>query len=176
MARRKRIRTPPSLGFTQNPWGQSVNRFGPLALASEDEIEALHDASMSLLENTGVEVMSDTARNLFKDAGASVDMSSNRVRLDREMVTEFVTRAPSSFTLHARNPEHDIRVGEGHLSFTPATTPPFCSDLDRGRRAGNFDDFSNLLRLCQSLNSVHLLTGYPVEPQDLPVHTRHLDC
>ena len=50
------------------------------------------------------------------------------------------------------------------------------SDLDRGRRPGNFEDYCNLVRLCQSLNIVQFISGYPVEPADLPPATRHLDA
>ena len=48
------------------------------------------------------------------------------------------------------------------------------SDLDKGRRPGSFEDYCNLVRLCQSLN-MQFISGYPVEPADLPPATRHLD-
>src|SRR5262249_16630981 len=45
-----------------------------------------------------------------------------------------------------------------------------------GRRDGNFADYCTFIRLAQSLNIMHLIGGYPVEPIDLPPDTRHLDC
>ncbi len=48
--------------------------------------------------------------------------------------------------------------------------------MDGGRRPGKFEDYCNLLRMCQSLNIVHFISGYPVEPADLPPLTRHLDA
>ena len=56
------------------------------------------------------------------------------------------------------------------------SSPPNVSDLDNGRRPGCFEDFRNLVRVATSLNTVHFFAGYPVEPIDLPVPTRHLDC
>jgi trimethylamine--corrinoid protein Co-methyltransferase len=53
---------------------------------------------------------------------------------------------------------------------------PNCSDLDHGRRPGNFTDYQNLIRLAQHFNVIHMTGGYPVEPIDLPANTRHLDC
>jgi trimethylamine--corrinoid protein Co-methyltransferase len=50
------------------------------------------------------------------------------------------------------------------------------SDLDRGRRSGNFDDYCDFLRLGQFFNVIHMYGGYPVEPVDLAPGTRHLDC
>jgi trimethylamine--corrinoid protein Co-methyltransferase len=67
-------------------------------------------------------------------------------------------------------------VGGSHLNFAVVGSAPNVSDLERGRRPGSFADFCDLLRLGQSLNALHLFTGYPVEPVDLPPETRHLDC
>ena len=53
-------------------------------------------------------------------------------------------------------------------------SPPNVADLDRGRRTGNREDYQNLLRLAQLLNSIHFLSGYPVEPVDVHHGVRHL--
>jgi trimethylamine--corrinoid protein Co-methyltransferase len=53
--------------------------------------------------------------------------------------------------------------------------PPNVSDLEGGRRIGNYEDMCNFTRLVQSLNIVHQDGGGAVEPQDLPAATRHLD-
>ena len=90
------------------------------------------------------------------------------------MVTETIKTAPSSFTLHARNPEHDLQLGGDWVAFGTVGSPPNVSDLDRGRRIGNRVDYQNLLRLGQALNAVHFLAGYPVEPVDLHHGVRHL--
>ena len=39
---------------------------------------------------------------------------------------------------------------------------------------GNWEDYTNLLRLGQSLNVAQVVAGYPVEPVDVPVNVRHL--
>ena len=50
---------------------------------------------------------------------------------------------------------------------TLVSSAPNVSDLDRGRILGNFEDYSNLIKLGEILNTVHALGGYPVEPCDL---------
>ena len=178
MARRRKrdTREAAGSGISQQPWAQPVNRFGPIAIISEDELEGLHQASLALLRDVGMEVLSDDARARFKAAGATVDDAAMRVRLDPQLVEEKIALAPASFTLHARNPAHNVIFDHQRLVFTNATVPPYCSDMERGRRSGNHADFNDLVRLCQSLNTMHLIYGYPVEPQDLPVGTRHLDA
>ena len=90
------------------------------------------------------------------------------------MVTELIKTAPAQFTLHARNPAHDVQLGGDWVAFGTVGSPPNVADLDRGRRIGNRADYQNLLRLAQSLNAVHFLSGYPVEPVDLHHGVRHL--
>jgi len=47
-------------------------------------------------------------------------------------------------------------------------------DTAGGRRAGTLDDFCNLIKLCQNFEVIHVLGG-ATEPQDVPVHIRHLE-
>jgi trimethylamine--corrinoid protein Co-methyltransferase len=53
--------------------------------------------------------------------------------------------------------------------------PAFVTDIERGRRPGNFADFEAYVRVIGALDIVHQEGGGPLEPTDLPVETRHLD-
>jgi len=116
------------------------------------------------------------ARRLLSEAGARVDPDSERVRFDPEFIEEKISTAPSEFTIHARNPERDIHMGGNVVAFTAVSSPPNVGDEAGGRRVGNRKDFQNLLRLGQTLNTVHLWGGYPVEPVDIHASVRHLDA
>ena len=162
--------------FRQPDWALLRNPYRPLEILHPEQIEAIHDASLSILEEIGMDFLLPEAREILKAAGAEVEAGSERVRFDRNLVLEAVAKAPSGFTLHARNPERNLRFGENHLNFTLIASAPNVSDIEGGRRPGNFADYCDLLRLGQSLNIIHLYGGYPVEPVDLPPETRHLDC
>ena len=163
-------------GPAQLPWRDVRSPFPPLGVLSGDELEHVHEASLTVLEDLGMEVLGEHARRLYRKAGADVDDSAMRVRFDRGLIAEQVARAPREFTLHARVPERSVTLGGNRIVTSAVSSPPFCSDLDGGRRAGNFEDFRNLVRVAASLNCVHFFAGYPVEPIDLPARTRHLDC
>ena len=105
----------------------------------------------------------------------SVDRSTRRVRLDPAHVEALIATAPATFELHARNPERSIAFGGTNLVFGAVGGPAFVSDLDRGRRAGNFADFVDYVRIIGALDVIHQEGGGPLEPNDLPVETRHLD-
>ncbi|TIT02973.1 MAG: methyltransferase, partial [Mesorhizobium sp.] len=119
----------------QLPLRRVENPYPPMALLSADQIEAIHQASMHLLENFGVEVMSPRALSLFERAGAKVDHGSMNVRVDRGMVEEALRSTRSSYTLTPRNPARAIHLGGSTINFTLVAGPPNVHDMERGRRA-----------------------------------------
>jgi len=143
---------------------------------SADQIEAIHDASLRILEEIGMDFLHSEALDILAKGGAKMAAGSQRVRFDRGLIEEAVGRAPASFTLHARNPAHNLTMGGNAINFATVGSAPNASDMDGGRRPGTFEDYCNFLRLGQAFNIVHLFGGYPVEPVDLPPETRHLDC
>ena len=147
-------------------------RFDPLRGVSDDELEAIHLASLRVLSETGVDFLDDTSRRQLADAGCAVD--GDRVRFDPELVQQLVATAPAEFTLHAPNPERDLHIGGDVITYTSVASPPFVTGLGRDRRDGNRGDYRDLLKLGQVLNAVHTVAGYPVEPMDLHPSVRHL--
>ena len=150
--------------------------YRPTEVVSADELESIHDASMRILEEIGMDFLDEDARSLLAKAGATIEPGSERVRFDRAMIAEAISTAPAQFTFHARNPDHSIVLGGDYMAFGSVASAPNVADLDRGRRIGNHADYQNLLRLTQSLNSIHFMGGYPVEPIDLHASIRHLDA
>ena len=160
----------------QLPWRRLENPYRPIEVLSADQVEAIHDTSLRVLEELGIEFLSATALARLKAAGAEVDDDTRTARFDRGLVAELVAKAPSEFTLTPRNPERAVTFGGNRVAFNSVGGPPNASDLDGGRRPGNFADYRNFIRLTQSLNILHLCGGVPIAPIDLDARTRHLDC
>ena len=79
------------------------------------------------------------------------------VRLDRGLVAQSLATAPRTLTLHAIDPARDVPVSGRAVAFAPTSGPPNIMDIERGRRAGTFEDFCNLMKLCQSFEAIHVL-------------------
>ncbi|MGH6932795.1 MAG: trimethylamine methyltransferase family protein [Dongiaceae bacterium] len=173
-SRRRERRTVGAL--TQLPWRRLRNPYRPIEVVSEDQLEAIHITSLRVLEEHGMEFLDGEALSLLKAAGAEVKPGSQLVKFDRGLILEHIARVPREVTLHARNPERNLTFGGNHINFGTVASAPNVSDLDRGRRPGKFQDYCDLLKLAQSLNVVQFISGYPVEPADLPAATRHLDA
>jgi len=158
----------------QRPFRQPQMPYEPTRAISDDELDSIHRASLRVLAEIGMDFLDPDAREHLKRAGATIEDGGQRVRFDPAMVEEVIKTVPSEFTLHARNPERHLRLGGPWMAFGTVGSPPNVADLDRGRRIGNREDYQNLLRLGQSLNSVHFLAGYPVEPVDVHHGVRYL--
>ena len=99
-----------SSGFEQPPFRQLKIPFAPTRLISDDELESIHLASLRVLKEIGVDVLHDEARRIMKAHGADVRDGTERVRFDSDLIMELVSHAPAEFTLHARNPAHNVRL------------------------------------------------------------------
>jgi len=171
-SRQRRSRRP---ALEQLAWGQPRTPFPPLEIFSADQIERIHDTSMRVLEELGIELMSARARDLFRRAGAEVDDDSGRVRLDRDLLLETLASAPSCFSLTPANPDRRIEIGGRALAFGLVAGPPNVSDAERGRRPASFEDYQNFIRLAHHFNVIHVIGNQVVAPLDLEAETRHLD-
>ncbi|MBI1384834.1 MAG: methyltransferase [Rhizobiales bacterium] len=172
---RARQRRDTTEGLGQLAWREVRNPHPPIEILDPDQLDAIHDTSMRVLSEIGIRVLEGEARSLLRAAGAMVDEASMMVRFDPGLVEEMVGWAPSEVTLHARNPARNVTLGGNRIVFSSVMCPSFANDLDRGRRAGTFDEMLDFVRVVQALNVVHQAGGGGFEPLDLPAETRHLD-
>ncbi|MEC9344461.1 MAG: trimethylamine methyltransferase family protein [Pseudomonadota bacterium] len=160
--------------IAQLPWTIPVNSDRPTEPLAPEGVEAVHDGAMRILEEIGIEFLHPEALDILARAGCTVH--GQNVRMGRDMVMEMVGKAPSSFTITPRNPDRTITIGDGHMVFGNVSSPPNCSDLDRGRRPGDRESYRDFIKLTQYFNCIHFAGGYPVEPVDIHASVRHLDC
>lgn len=170
---RRRAEGNPIYDASTAPFRLLKNPWRPLNVISPEEEDRLHEGSMRILEDTGIEFIDDEAVSLWAKAGAKVD--DHRVRIDRGLLLETVAKAPASFTWQARNPDYNLVVGGNHIIFATTSGPAYSTNLERGRRPGVLADDEELTRLSHIFNVIHSVPYGQVEPTDLPVITRHLD-
>ena len=173
--RRRRAKRNRTKGINQLPKQRLVNPLEPTRILSEDEVESIHQASLFLLRDTGIDVLLPQARDILGKAGAMLEKGSNRVRFDPDMVEQSIGLAPKEVVVHARNPENNITIGGNHVVFDCVSSAPNCSDLYGGRRPGNVEDFRKFVKLAQYFNIIGCVGGYPVEPIDWHPSIRHLE-
>jgi trimethylamine---corrinoid protein Co-methyltransferase len=151
------------------------NPYAPMEVLSADQIEAIHRTSLDILEKLGIEVMSARALGVLAAAGAEVDRATQTVRLDHGLVESALSSAPASFVLTPRNAAKRVKLGGRVINFGLVAGPPNVHDCERGRRAGNYTDYCDFIRLGQFFNAIHLIGNQVCAPIELPANSRHLD-
>jgi trimethylamine--corrinoid protein Co-methyltransferase len=160
----------------QLPWTAVANPYPPMEMLSADQVEAIHQCSLRILRELGIELMSPRARALMRALGAETDEATGNVRLDPEVVERALATAPPSFTLTPRNPAKRVTLGGNHVAFGLVAGPPNVHDFVRGRRPGNYRDYCDFIRLAHHFNAIHLIGNQVCAPVELPAGTRHLDA
>ncbi len=139
---------------------------------SEDRLETIHRASLKLLQEVGIDFRDDEALAMWRDAGADVD--GERVRISEELLMALVAKAPSRFTVSARNPERSTEIGGGKVAFAPTYGSPFVYDFEGERRYGTLEDLNNFHKLAYMSPVLHNTGAVVCEPVDVSVPKRHL--
>ena len=133
------------------PWHPVTNPFEPVRVLTDDQVEQIHDASLTLLATTGMRMLDAGARQRFAAAGCEVD--EIMVRFDPELIVETISLAPSQFTLRARNPERDLVIGGSNVVFGSVGGPAFATTSTAGAARAALAEQSDYLRLIQSSTS-----------------------
>lgn len=169
--RRRRDKRPVE---TARPFKPQKRAYAPIDILSAEEEEMVHARSLQLLRDTGMRVLNAESREILKANACRVDEDAQMVYFDPDAVEHWLAKAPSAWEMPARNPANTLSIGDDHIHYGSASSAPNVLDLDRGRRPGTQQDFRDLVRLNHMLATCAFHTGHPVEPQDVPVNTRHL--
>ncbi len=148
------------------------NPFPPMAVFSDDQIAAMHDTALKILEDLGIRVLLPGARAIYRAGGARIDEDNEMVYIGRDMVAAALSSAPRSITIKGGRPERDVLLELGSLTFQPGAGCPHTTDLERGRRPGTERDFRETVQLTQAFDVLHMIPPL-LEPQDVPTHLRH---
>ena len=89
-----------------------------LNFLDEEQLANLQEATLNILENTGVQFPSKKALAIFSEHGAQVDHDTQIVKIPRDLVFKAMSTVPRYFILGARNPEFDLQLQDGLSFFT----------------------------------------------------------
>ena len=135
-------------------------------LLSKEDKDAIHGASLEVLEKTGVKVANDPALAILKEAGCSVD--GNVVRMSHSLVKEALKKAPESFHLYTRDGSRQHTVGGSEVIYNPGSAAIYFIDRKTHEmRRANAADFRDLVRLTDALEHIHAQSTAMV-PADVP--------
>ena len=134
---------------------------------SDDQVQQIHQASLTILARTGVQVDEPEALGLLAEHGARVD--GRRVYISRSMVEDAVESVPSRVVLAGRDPAHDLILEGARVYVGTGGAALQVLDLESGTiRPARLQDIADMARVVDALQNVHFYL-IPVYPTDVPV-------
>lgn len=153
----------------------SVEWKASLELVTKDEISAIHEATLILLDKTGIIMPLDPIRqSQAQDMGVRVDRESDRLFFSPGVVEEGLRKAPRSYRLYARNPQHDLPLDGRHGYLTLDGCGVQVMDPESGLvQPSTKADLERAVLMADALPQIALL--WPVvSAQDCPAAIRPL--
>jgi len=136
---------------------------------SSEGIQAIHDASLTILEKTGIayEAGLEATAEMLADAGVTVDREIHRVRFPRELILTQIAKAPSRVILYARDGKNDLDLTEDKVHLGTGGAAVKILDLETGQpRSSTLRDLYDLGRLVDRLDHIHFFLR-PCIPTDI---------
>jgi len=146
-----------------------------LSVLTDDELNDIHQATLEVLEKTGLFIETDEALEVFDGAGAEIDRKNKIVKMRPQLVEDAIQSAPSKIILAGRDPEHDKVLEAGRVHFTNFSegievVDPFSGERRRPVKA----DLANAAKLVDYLDDIDVcekaVGSSDVPPEVLPLH------
>ncbi len=138
----------------------------------QSHVDHIRATALKILEEVGIRLMGAEALDLLRENGVRVE--GDRAFFLPGQVMDWVERAPSRFTIHARNPRHDMLIGGDESECSPGYG---CASLilpDGSRRDTVLSDYVTLAKLVQQSGHFKINGGILAQPADVDPERSHL--
>jgi trimethylamine--corrinoid protein Co-methyltransferase len=126
-----------------------------LQYLTDDQLDALQEATLNIMENVGVKFPSNKALDVLDGHGAKVERGTQIVKFPREMVFKAMQTVPRYFVMGARNPDFDLHLADGVTYFTTDGCGVEVVELETGlKRASRKADVGMMARVADYLPAV----------------------
>ncbi|MGD2014337.1 MAG: trimethylamine methyltransferase family protein, partial [Desulfobacterales bacterium] len=137
---------------------------------SPADIETIHRASLTILENTGMSYESglEATIDLLEAQGARVDRERARVYFPKDLVVTQADKAPERVVLFSRDGKNDLDLTQHRVYLGTGGAAIKILDLESGRaRPTTLNDMYQIGRLVDALDNIHFFLR-PCIPTDIP--------
>ena len=139
---------------------------------SDEQIERIHRASLSILERIGVVVPHEPMLDELEEAGARADRNERRARIPEALVMRSINQAGKTFTLYGRDLSQTARFGQGKRNYNSiAGEAHWVDEIGGERRFATRADVVTAARFGDALKNINIV-GAMADPSDIPIATR----
>jgi len=144
------------------------------SILRKTDIEALHEATLNLMEDYGVCVFGEEAQEILAGAGCKIDKVTSKIKFPRNLVNDCIISSPEEMILYARDPAKNVKIGGDAVTFTTFGTGVAIIDPYTGeRRDTTLKDVGDIARLADAVDEVDTVT-IPVAAMDVTMEIKEL--
>lgn len=154
----------------------------PIRVLKPDDMERIHQAALTILQDVGMKIDSDRALSYLRRAGATVDDASHIVKFERSMVQRRVDKMRADYATRQSPRQMSVRYSHIRFAAEPHRIRPdftanaggfscFIHDLKGRRRPATLDDVHRAIHMVNRLDEI-AYTGLPVSDQATPIELR----
>jgi trimethylamine--corrinoid protein Co-methyltransferase len=134
---------------------------------TEAQIGKLHADTLTVLEQTGVEVNEGRSRQLLANAGAAIE--GTRVRIPVPLVEQALLTAPKEILIYDREKEPAMRLAPAYVYFGTGSDTTWVVDPETGeRRRTDLDSIRMTARLGDALPNLDFIMSMGTAPEIAP--------
>ena len=134
---------------------------------SDRQIQQIHEASLTILARTGVQVDQPEALDILSLGGAKRD--GKIVRFPQALIERAIDTAPSSILLAGMDTDNDLQLEGARVYAGTGGAALQVLDLESGvTRPAVLCDIADMARVVDALRNIHFFL-VPVFPTDVPV-------
>lgn len=126
-----------------------------LSVLSDSEIQMVHETSLKVLAEVGVDVMDETIRSKLLAAGARPGAASQRVIFTEKMVMEAVQKCERNIVLNSVRGE-SYRLEPGSRFYSSCCVDPFIIDNQEDKRPPRLEDCRKNSLLIDALDLISM--------------------
>ena len=144
-----------------------------IRVLSDEQVRAIHNATLEILSQTGIDMRDPQGRELLLEAGAWE--SNDRIKIPENLVADAIDSTPSRIPMYDRLGNLTMPLELGKVFFGSGSDTTFTLDVETGkRRRTTAQDVEEIARLCDALENMDFIMsmGNPsdVPPDDLYIH------
>ena len=137
-----------------------------MAQPDRAKLDKIHAASIRILAETGIRLHSPRAVELFARAGQRT--SGELVFPAEDFLLRTLAQAPAAFTLEARDPRHNLRLGGSRRHYAAGYGCPAVVEADGTVRPATLADYCRAAKLVHQSQWFQINGGILVQPEDAP--------
>lgn len=145
-----------------------------LDILSKEDILRIHEATLDIIETTGVRFPSEKALDIWEAHGAKVDRETQIVKASGALIEKALKLAPPRYTLSARDSSLDLPLDGNHVYVGTDGCGVEILDIQTGEcRRSCLRDVADIARVADYMEEI-AFQWVPVSAQDFPPAIRSL--